>query len=150
MHLIFGLFSCIEYFFLKIFFEQLHVSGISTIIDDFGTGGFSWTLLKDPNVDAVKLDRSIIENIGVNGGANEDSLLARNIIHACCDLKKEIICEGVEPIAQRDMLMGMRCNIIQGFLYDEAVPAEDFEKLLGKKSYTEFIRIALTERLSNI
>ncbi len=123
---------------LKIFFEQLHVSGISTIIDDFGTGGFSWTLLKDPNVDAVKLDRSIIENIGVNGGANEDSLLARNIIHACCDLKKEIICEGVETIAQRDMLMGMRCNIIQGFLYDEAVPAEDFEKLLGKKSYTEF------------
>lgn len=122
---------------LKSFFAQLHMSGISTLIDDFGAGGFSWTLLKDPNIDAVKLDKSIIENIELNGGANEDSLLARNIIHACYDLGKEIICEGVENVLQRDMLCGMRCNTIQGYLYDQPLPAQEFEKLLVRQIYTD-------------
>ena len=116
-------------------FEQLHNSGISTLLDDFGSGGFSWKLLKDSNLDAVKLDKSIIENIEVNGGANENEILARNIIHACCDLKKMVICEGVENAAQRDLLLNMRCNEVQGFLYDEPLPINEFEKVLEKKSY---------------
>ncbi len=120
---------------LKEIFEQLHISDISTLVDDFGVGGFSWTLLKDPNVDGIKLDKSIIENIEVNGGANDDALLARNIIHACRDLRKEVICEGVENAGQRDMLLNMRCSQIQGFLFDEPLTMEDFQKVLEKKTY---------------
>ncbi len=116
-------------------FAQLHNSDISTLVDDFGVGGFSWTLLKDPNVDGIKLDKSIIENIEVNGGANDDALLARNIIHACRDLRKEVICEGVENAGQRDMLLNMRCSQIQGFLFDEPLTMEDFQKVLEKKTY---------------
>ena len=120
---------------LEILFEQLHISGISTMVDDFGSGGFSWKLLKNPNVDAIKLDKTLVENIEVNGGANDDALLLRNIIHACCDLKKEIICEGVENSDQRDMIVNMHCTEIQGFLYDEPLPIEEFEKVLEKKVY---------------
>ncbi len=123
---------------LKSFFQQLHVSGIRTLIDDFGAGGFSWSMLKDSNVDAIKLDRCLIEGIEVNGGANDDSLLVRNIIHACCDLKKEAICEGVENVAQRNMLMDMRCKTIQGYVYDEPLPATMFERILERGQYSDF------------
>lgn len=124
--------------YLKSVFEQLYVSGISTMIDRFGTGGFSWTLFKDPNITAIKLAKTVIDGIDANGGANDAALLTRNIIHACRDLKKNIICEGVESIAQRDMLLGMHCNEIQGFLYDKALTPEDFEKVLERKIYNEF------------
>ena len=111
------------------FVRTMHESGVSTSIDDFGTGYSSLNLLKDLNVDIIKLDKSFLNNM--ESRKKNDVIVIKNIIQMVNELDMEVIAEGVETMEQADFLRGMHCCMAQGFLFDRPLPHDDFEKRLN-------------------
>ncbi len=101
--------------------------GMGISIDDFGTGYSSMSYLKRFPVRRLKIDRSFISGIADD---QDDLAITEAIITLGHALGKELVAEGVETEEQRDLLKGMSCDILQGFLYSPPVPADRFEGLL--------------------
>jgi len=105
-------------------------NGITTSIDDFGTGFSSLNLLKNLDVDVLKLDKSFLDEIGNPNEGKKDRILIENIINLARDFDIQVIAEGVETTVQRDFLIEARCHMAQGFLYAKPLPLDEFQKLL--------------------
>lgn len=115
--------------------SDIHEAGVGTAIDDFGKGYSSLDLIKNVDVNIIKLDKSFVTGIDVNNGDNRDAMLVRNIIATCKELGKRIVCEGIETEEQRDIIKSMNCDYIQGFLYDKPMCEREFRKRLSDSAY---------------
>jgi EAL domain-containing protein (putative c-di-GMP-specific phosphodiesterase class I) len=104
--------------------------GARTSLDDFGTGHSSLSMLRKLPLDAVKIDRSFVRNLGTD---TRDTELAASIVSMANVLGLSVVVEGVETEAQRDLLREMRCDELQGYLFGEAVPAERAPELLADR-----------------
>lgn len=113
---------------LSEFVDFMKDSGIEISIDDFGTGYSSLTMIKDLNVDYIKLDKSFLEKI--TSDENTDQSVVKNIINMVCELNMKVVAEGVETEAQMEFLKAANCHVGQGFLFDHPLPYEEFEKRL--------------------
>lgn len=125
-----------DYNSMKKFVSDMDRAGIYTSIDDFGTGYSSLSLLKDINVNVVKIDKSFFGNMDddkLNGAT-----LVENVIRMIKDLDRIVICEGVETEKQVEFLKGTECNIVQGFLFDRPLSREQFEERLKSPEYGRF------------
>ena len=113
------------------FVNKMKVESIHTALDDFGTGYSSLSLLKDLDIDVVKLDKSFLN------GANTDlqKQMIENIIKMIRDLHHDVICEGVETEQQAQFLKSVKCFMAQGYLYDKPLPHDDFESRLVSPVY---------------
>lgn len=111
------------------FVQTMHENGVSTSIDDFGTGYSSLNLLKDLNVDIIKLDKSFLNNMEKH--RKNDVIVIKNIVNMVNDLDMEVIAEGVETKKQAEFLRGINCCMAQGFLFDRPLPHAEFEKRLS-------------------
>jgi diguanylate cyclase (GGDEF)-like protein len=104
---------------------QLRTAGFFVEMDDFGNGYSSISMLKDINLDAIKLDMRFLEKT-----AHVDR--ARKILDAIINLMREfqmeIIAEGVETREQIDYLGKMGCDLFQGFYFSKPVPVDEFER----------------------
>ncbi len=107
--------------------EQIHQLGISLSIDDFGTGYSSLSYLKRFPIDTLKVDRSFVQDIECD---SDDRAIVTAIIAMAHSLNLKVVAEGVEKASQVDFLRKLDCNVIQGFLYSQPVPAEQYLKLL--------------------
>lgn len=117
---------------LKNTLDMLKKGGISTSIDDFGSGYSSLNLLQNLDFDIIKLDKSLIDTINTK----EKSLkVVKNIVRMAKDLNMSVLAEGVESKIEHDILRDLNCDMIQGFLYDKPLSTEDFEKRLINKEY---------------
>lgn len=112
--------------------KQLKEHNISTSIDDFGTGYSSLTMLKNTNLDVIKIDKSFIPTEDKINKADEgkDVIMLNNIIQIAQDFGMEIIAEGVENEEQLSYLKSLNCNIVQGFLFDRPLREDEFERKL--------------------
>lgn len=109
--------------------NEMHNRGFTCSLDDFGSGFSSLGLLKEFDVDAIKLDRSFFLNMG--------SEKARDVIACLVDLSKRLkvktIAEGIETLEQVDYLSGISCDMIQGYYFSRPLPISDFEKWSASK-----------------
>jgi len=96
---------------------------ISLAIDDFGTGYSSLSYLKRLPVQALKIDKSFVQDIGADGEAVK---LAAAIIALAHSMDLHVIAEGVETEAQREYLARHGCDQFQGYYFDRPMPAEEF------------------------
>lgn len=110
-------------------FEYLSGLGIKVSIDDFGTGYSSLSYLKKINADVLKIDRSFVIDLELN---EDDRAICKAIINMAHSLGMEVIAEGVENHAQRDLLHDLGCHMIQGYLYSKPLPALDFVEFVKK------------------
>jgi EAL domain-containing protein (putative c-di-GMP-specific phosphodiesterase class I) len=94
-------------------FEQFHKEGVKIWLDDFGTGYASLGLLRQFNIDGLKIDRSFISGITTN---NEDFTLCSAIIAMAQRLGLETIAEGIEQREQLQILEQLGCDVAQGYL----------------------------------
>jgi len=101
--------------------------GVSFSLDDFGTGFSSLSYLKRLPLDQVKIDQSFIRDIISD---SNDATIVRAIIAMCNSLDVKVIAEGVENQLQLDFLKRSGCSLYQGFLFSEAIPAEEWDQLL--------------------
>lgn len=104
--------------------EKLKEYGFSISIDDFGVRNASLSLFTTINFDILKLDRSLVKTLAQNQKAR---ILIRSLAVICSDLGIKLIAEGVETLEQLDILKELRCNEVQGYLFSEPLPLNDFE-----------------------
>jgi len=95
--------------------------GVRIAVDDFGTGYSSIAYLRDLSIDILKADRSFVERIAEDSGHLR---LLQGIITVAYALEIDVVAEGVETVAQRDLLRKMGCRYAQGFYYSPAVPVD--------------------------
>ena len=103
---------------------ELRELGVRLSLDDFGTGYSSLRLLRDLAVDDVKVDRSFVAGLGVNGA---DAAMVRLVVETSHALGLTVTAEGVERPEQLAALAELGCDSVQGFLLGEPVPVADFD-----------------------
>ncbi len=103
--------------------EQLRVLGIRFSIDDFGTGYSSLAHLKRLPVDEVKIDRSFIKELEVQG---DDDLIVRSTINLGHAMNLKVVAEGVELASSWDALGRLGCDLIQGYFVSKPLPIREF------------------------
>jgi EAL domain-containing protein (putative c-di-GMP-specific phosphodiesterase class I) len=102
-------------------------AGIQVAIDDFGTGYSSLAYLKKFNIDYLKIDRSFVKNLVTD---ENDMALSDAIIGLAHKLGLRVIAEGVESEQQHNILAAAGCDYVQGYLFSQPIPGEEFEILL--------------------
>jgi EAL domain-containing protein (putative c-di-GMP-specific phosphodiesterase class I) len=95
-------------------------------MDDFGTGFSTLNLLKDIDVDIIKIDRMFLKDFE-KGGKSETVI--RHVLELTADLGITVVAEGVESEAQLNFLRTVNCTLVQGFLFARPMPITDFERL---------------------
>ncbi|MEK4509603.1 putative bifunctional diguanylate cyclase/phosphodiesterase [Paenibacillus sp. FSL K6-2524] len=108
-------------------FEQLHSLkrlGLYISIDDFGTGYSSLYYLKTLPIDRLKIDRSFVKEVMLDGN---DAAIVSTITTMAHHLKLKVTAEGVESKDQLEFLKLQNCHEGQGFLFSKPVPAGVFE-----------------------
>ena len=106
---------------------DLHNQGFSTYMDDFGTGQSTLAMLKNVNVDVIKLDRTFLPDGKTD---NRSSQIVSSMLEMAQSLHLPVVVEGIETNEQAQLLRQMGARYAQGFLYHRPMPAKDFEALL--------------------
>ncbi|WP_051540508.1 putative bifunctional diguanylate cyclase/phosphodiesterase [Clostridium ihumii] len=110
--------------------ENIHNQGISMSLDDFGVGLSPIKYLKILNLDCLKIDKSYIDDIGVN---NKSERIIEGLIKLAHSLDLSVIAEGVEKEDQIKYLKSHNCDIVQGYYYAKPMNFEDTIKFLAKE-----------------
>ncbi len=100
---------------------------MSLAVDDFGTGYSSLGYLKRLPLSELKIDGSFIKDVVHQAS---DAAIASTIITLAKNLRLEVTAEGVETDAQARFLLARGCHRMQGYLFEKAVPAEEFGAIL--------------------
>ncbi len=107
--------------------KDLRMYGFPVSIDDFGSGYSSLNLLKDLEVDVLKLDR---EFFNLNTDFERLQKVVSSVITMAKDLNIKTVSEGVETEEHVDFLKEIGCDIAQGYYFARPMPLEEFEKLI--------------------
>ncbi len=94
--------------------------GVRLAIDDFGTGYSSLSYLREFPISILKIDKSFIDGLGVSP---QQYALVEGITRIADTLGVQVIAEGIETTAQRDLLAAMGCPLGQGYLFAEPLTA---------------------------
>jgi EAL domain-containing protein (putative c-di-GMP-specific phosphodiesterase class I) len=108
--------------------DQLRGLGVSSAIDDWGTGFSRLDQLRLLPVDTVKLDRSYVSHVDADPRA---AAIVRALVGLARSLDLVVIAEGVEDEGEASALLTLGCTRAQGHLFGPAVTADEFEALLG-------------------
>ncbi|HWV22051.1 MAG TPA: EAL domain-containing protein [Devosia sp.] len=108
--------------------EALRSRGILVALDDFGTGFASLTHLLSFPVDIIKIDRSFITRLGVDGPSET---VVSGLVDIVRKLGMRIVAEGVECPEQAEALRRFGCGMAQGYLYSRPVSARQTTILLN-------------------
>ena len=116
--------------------QGLHRKGFSVMMDDFGSGYSSLNMLKDTNVDAIKLDMKLIDMNQQNHSKGVQ--IVESVINMAHRLNLPIIAEGVETPEQVSMLQAADCLYTQGYYFFKPMPIENAEKLLAQPNNADY------------
>jgi len=121
--------------------RDLRSIGVRISIDDFGTGYSSLSYLKRMPIDALKIDRSFINDIFSDDGgvAEEGASIVSTIITLAHNLRLKAIAEGVETVPQAHFLRQRGCDEVQGFLISRPVSGEDLISLFDRNLLPEAV-----------
>jgi diguanylate cyclase len=115
----------------KALLEELTAIGIRFAVDDFGTGYSSLAYLQRFPLAKLKIDRSFIENLLTS---RNDQAIVSALVGLAQTLHLELVAEGVETEAQRQLLTKMGCHHIQGWLVCKALPSEELSERFAAES----------------
>ena len=105
--------------------RRLRAMGVTISMDDFGTGYSSLSNLAKLPVSELKIDRSFMADLEENEAVQA---MVTAVIRIGETLKLRVVAEGVESVAQRRFLEALGCDVLQGYLFGEAMPPPVFEE----------------------
>lgn len=108
--------------------KNLRSYGYVVEMDDFGSGYSSLNALRELELDMIKLDMMFLA--GKSEGARGGTIIS-SIVRMAKWLELPVIAEGVETASQADFLRSIGCDYIQGYLYSEPLPQEEYVKVLS-------------------
>ena len=107
--------------------EQLKALGIHLVMDDFGVGQASLSYLHRLPISTIKIDRYFIGRLDSNSECLD---IVRTILTLSRSLNMEVVAEGVENSAQREVLQSLGCEFVQGYLLSPPLDADAATRLL--------------------
>jgi EAL domain-containing protein (putative c-di-GMP-specific phosphodiesterase class I) len=107
-------------------FRRLKELGIALSVDDFGTGYSSLAYLQAFPVDAIKLDKSFVNQ----GGSARNLRLLKALVDLAHALDLEVVAEGVEDADMLHFLRASRCDEVQGYLVSKPLAPDAFRQFL--------------------
>ena len=107
-------------------FKRLGALGVHVSIDDFGTGYSSLAALRQLPAQELKIDSSFVADVATSV---EAQAIVRAVVEMARVLQLKVVAEGVETPAQRDQLVAMGCDELQGYLYAKPMSARAIEVL---------------------
>lgn len=108
--------------------DKFHELGFKVEMDDFGSGYSSLNILKDLDIDVIKLDMNFLTgDVGGRGGA-----IISSIVQMTKWLNTPLVIEGVETNEQAEYMKSLGCNYIQGYYYSQPLEEEAFEQKLRR------------------
>ena len=117
--------------------NRLHNLGFKIMMDDFGSGYSSLNVLKDMEVDYLKVDMKFLQQDNEFNGKGEKVLTS--VIRMAKWLHMPAIVEGVETIEQVDFLKCIGCEYAQGYYFAKPMPLEEYEAFIEKERNMEQI-----------
>ncbi|HTA91759.1 MAG TPA: EAL domain-containing protein [Polyangiaceae bacterium] len=99
----------------------LRALGFQIALDDLGAGYAGLTSFTELEPEFVKLDMSLVRDIHQTPTKRK---IVQSMVHLCHDMGKQIVAEGVESVAERDVLIELGCDLLQGYLF--AKPGRPF------------------------
>ncbi len=109
--------------------RRLRKRGVSIVLDDFGLDTSKLKLLSRSPCDAVKLDRTLVGQVGE---VPEMEHLVKSLIGTAHSFHLDILAEGVERAEQARFLMSNDCKKVQGFLFGRPVAASELPTIIAK------------------
>lgn len=128
-------FAMEDYDKISTIIAALHNSGMRCSIDDFGSGYSSFSILKQINVDELKLD-SVFLKRGIN--VERDDNLLSTIIGLAKSMGMSVVQEGVETKEMFDKTVAMGCDVIQGYYYAKAISVEEFKMFINTNTSIKY------------
>ena len=113
--------------------EAVRKLGVGIAVDDFGTGYSSLAYLQRLPIDTLKIDRSFVKEIGADAMLNpngSDTAVIRAIASLAHSLGLGVVAEGVETEHQRQFLLRLGVEGMQGYLFSKPLPAAELAPLL--------------------
>jgi diguanylate cyclase len=104
--------------------------GVQVAIDDFGTGYSALTYLKSLPVDALKVDKEFVRDLGTDAA---DLAILRQVMALADAFGLEVIAEGVETVAAAKALLELGCPRAQGFLLSRPLDTAAMGSLLARR-----------------
>ena len=111
--------------------KRLREAGFNIILDDFGTGFSSLSLLRTMPLDSIKIDKEFIADILTN---STDAKIVQSMINLSLELKLEVVAEGVESIDVMQWLDDNACPIQQGFYFYRPMAPDKLESCMNQNN----------------
>ncbi len=109
--------------------KRLREKGFLVLMDDFGSGYSSLNMLRNLNVDIIKLDAQFLR---MSGGDHKGVHILESIVNMAKTMGVPIIVEGVETKEETDFISSLGCRYVQGYYFYRPMPVPDFEALIGE------------------
>lgn len=113
---------------------QLHNCGYVIYMDDFGSGYSSLNVLKDIDLDTIKLDMKFLEE---SKSDSKGGTIIASVVRMARWLDVPVIAEGVETNSQADFLKSIGCDYVQGFLYAKPLSEDGYHSVLKNCDHDE-------------
>lgn len=111
--------------------RRLAGMGVGIVVDDFGSGYSSLQYLKHLPVDCLKIDKSFVAALDRDP---RDGAIVSAVVALGRALGLEVVGEGVERRGQWDRLVGLGCDLVQGYFSGRPASASEVERLLAEDS----------------
>jgi EAL domain-containing protein (putative c-di-GMP-specific phosphodiesterase class I) len=113
--------------------DQLRSFGVRIAVDDFGTGQSSLAYLKRFPLDTVKIDREFLRDLR----EPQDAAILASIVTLGHSLGLYVVAEGIETMAERDLLAAHGCDGLQGYLLGRPAPPAEIPRIVRSFSWAE-------------
>jgi EAL domain-containing protein (putative c-di-GMP-specific phosphodiesterase class I) len=101
--------------------------GVGVLLDDFGTGFSSLSMIKDHPIDGLKIDRSFIA--GLPGDVSSAAIVGA-VVEMAHALGRRVVAEGIETDDQLEHVRSVGCDLVQGYLLGRPAPFADLRAAL--------------------
>jgi diguanylate cyclase (GGDEF)-like protein/PAS domain S-box-containing protein len=127
--------------------RQFRAIGVKLSMDDFGTGYSSLSYLHRLPIDTLKIDRSFISLMTEE---TESSEIVRTILLLAKNLNLDVVAEGIETLAQQDILKDLNCDYGQGYYFSRPLTVEPAKQFIEDRLIKpDFIYLENTVNQSN-
>ena len=102
--------------------QECRQLGVTFAVDDFGTGYSSLTYLKRLPAGMLKIDQSFVRDMLTD---HEDLAIVQAVIGLAQAFNRHVLAEGVETVVHGIKLLGLGCDLAQGYVISRPLPAKD-------------------------